>query len=308
MSGPGRELPLVSVVVPSYNRARFLRETIDSVLAQDYPHIECIVADGGSTDGTLAILESYGGLVRWWSEADGGPFNGVNRGWQESRGEILAWLNADDRWAPGAVTAAVRLLLEHPEVGVVYGHCGVIDVDGRFQWLIRAKPWSLERAVMHCDHIIDQPAAFVRRDAVERVGGMRRGWLHDQDLWIRLALSGAVFAAIDRRLADGRVHRGNMGSDARRVIPWKREIIAAAFDSPLLPAKYRARRRRAISNAYVRGFDSLQPGRPAHWLLGLQTLGRAVATDPGNSPRIAFRLAQLFLTFARRGLRDPRLR
>jgi len=91
--------PLVSVVIPSLNRAEFLEATIESVLNQDYPHIECIVVDGGSRDGSLKILESYGERIKWISEPDEGHANAINKGWKMSKGDILSWLNVDDvKW------------------------------------------------------------------------------------------------------------------------------------------------------------------------------------------------------------------
>src|SRR5689334_5347243 len=125
-----REPGLVSVVIPTFNTQRFLRDTIDSVLEQDYPNIECIVVDGGSTDGTLEILESYGDAITWISEPDEGHADAINKGWRMCHGEILTWLNADDLWAvPDAALAAAGYLQEHPDVDIVYGDCGLLDEE-----------------------------------------------------------------------------------------------------------------------------------------------------------------------------------
>jgi len=102
------EAPLVSVVVPTKNAAEYLVVVLESILSQDYPSIECIVADGGSTDATLDIVASYGDRLTLISKSDRGSFDAINRAWQASRGQILAWLNADDGWAPGAVSAVVK--------------------------------------------------------------------------------------------------------------------------------------------------------------------------------------------------------
>ena len=101
------ELALLSVVVPCRNRANFLHETLESILRQDYPSIECIVVDGASTDSTVDILESYGGRIQWCSEPDSGPADAINKGWARAKGSVVAWLNADDLWAPGAAMAAM---------------------------------------------------------------------------------------------------------------------------------------------------------------------------------------------------------
>src|SRR2546422_10203685 len=104
-----RSLPLVTVVTPSYNQGRFIRETIESVLSQDYPHIEYMVIDGGSTDETLSILNSYEHRFFWVSEPDRGQAHAINKGWQRAKGDVLAWLNSDDIYLPGAIAKAVEI-------------------------------------------------------------------------------------------------------------------------------------------------------------------------------------------------------
>src|SRR5579859_3606703 len=113
--------PLVTIVTPCLNSARFLEQTIHSVLEQDYPRIEYIVMDGGSTDATLDILRKYESKLRWESQPDSGAADAVNRGFALGAGEILGFLNADDVYHAGAVSAAVRHLRENPEAAAVYG-------------------------------------------------------------------------------------------------------------------------------------------------------------------------------------------
>src|SRR4051812_10184477 len=110
-------LPLVSIVTPSYNQGRFIRETINSVLSQDYPNVEYWVIDGGSTDETITILREYEHDARfhWISEPDRGQSDAINKGWRRSRGEILAWLNSDDTYLPGAIRAHVQALRQHQD-------------------------------------------------------------------------------------------------------------------------------------------------------------------------------------------------
>jgi len=125
------ELPLVSVVTPSYNMGRFIEETIRSVLSQDYPRIEYIVMDGGSCDGTLEILEKYRDRLQFQSQPDHGAADAIHRGFGLSKGSILAWLSADDTYLAGAVSAAVAALAQAPEVGVVYGDASWVDESGK---------------------------------------------------------------------------------------------------------------------------------------------------------------------------------
>ena len=110
----------ISIVTPSYNQVQYIEETIRSVLSQDTPPIEYLIADGGSTDGTVDIIKKYEDKLAWWtSETDRGQTDAINKGFARAKGELLAWINSDDTYEPGAVAAAVKYLQEHPKVGMV---------------------------------------------------------------------------------------------------------------------------------------------------------------------------------------------
>lgn len=179
-------LPLVSIITPSLNQGRFIRDTIESVLSQDYPRLEYLVMDGGSTDETLDILRDYGDRLTWRSGPDGGQADAVNTGVRLAKGEIIGWLNSDDTYQPGAVTAAVEHLIAHPETAVVYGDAYYIDERGEVIGTYPTEDFDLNRLAEAC--LICQPAAFMRRSAIDAVG-MLDPTLHycmDYDLWIRL--------------------------------------------------------------------------------------------------------------------------
>lgn len=202
-------LPLVSIVTPSFNSGKFLEETIQSVLSQDYPRIEYLVMDGSSTDGSAAILERYRDRLQYISQPDKGTADAINRGFQRSCGEILTWLSADDCYLPGAVAAAAGRMAAEPDAAVVYGEGYWMDEFGRtLDRYPTVAPYS--PAIFQRECGICQPAAFLRREAVEAVGRLDAA-LHsafDYDLWIRLSRHYS-FTAIPQYLAKSRMHRHN---------------------------------------------------------------------------------------------------
>ena len=205
------DLPLVSVVVPSLNRAQFLVPTVESILRQDYPRIECIVVDGGSNDRTIQILKEYGSRLKWVSEPDQGHADAINKGWKMSQGEILAWLNADDVWVvPDAVRQAVTHLLSYPEVDVVYGDCASMDVNGNVVGFSHVHDWDLTYAVENCDHCIPQPSSFIRRSILERINWLDTNFYQkkDHELWLRIALAGGRIQYLPVLLAQARNQPG----------------------------------------------------------------------------------------------------
>jgi glycosyltransferase involved in cell wall biosynthesis len=181
--------PLVTIVTPSYNQAPFLEATIRSVLEQDYTNIEYIIIDGGSTDGSLDIIKKYADRLAFWSsEKDRGQTDAINKGFARATGEILAWINSDDTYEPGAVREAVMEMLAHPEMGLVYGDANFIDDHGRVIGRFPAAQTDylrLRRGYVH----IPQQAAYFRRDVWKQVGPLDPSFFFamDYDLWVRIA-------------------------------------------------------------------------------------------------------------------------
>ena len=200
-------LPLVSIITPSLNQGRFIAQAIESVRGQDYPRIEHLVLDGGSSDGTLEVLARFPDL-HWISEPDAGQTDAINRGFRMAAGEILAWLNADDLLLPGSVAAVVEAFRADPAAMMVYGDGDLIDESGRTLQPFRfTEPFNLRRLVEVHDYIL-QPAAFIRRSALEAVDYLDEGltWCMDWDLWIRIGQRFPV-RYLPRRLAQARLHR-----------------------------------------------------------------------------------------------------
>ncbi|WP_418791098.1 glycosyltransferase family 2 protein [Phosphitispora sp. TUW77] len=186
--------PLVSIITPSYNQGRFIEDTINSVLSQEYPNFEYIVVDGGSTDDTLSILEKYSTRLRWISESDKGQSDAINKGFKMAKGEIVAWLNSDDTYELGAIEKAVSYMTANPKVALVYGHAGIIDEYGKWVRQFEAtEPFNLWRLIHVWDYIM-QPTTFFRKKALQEVGYLREdlNWCMDWDLWIRLGRKYAV--------------------------------------------------------------------------------------------------------------------
>jgi glycosyltransferase involved in cell wall biosynthesis len=209
--------PLVSVVTPVRNGERFIEQTIRSVLSQDYPRLEYIVADGGSTDRTTQILEGFRDRITVLRGPDAGQADALNRGFALAGGEILGWLNADDMYAPGAVAAAVEAFERHPSAGVVYGLADHIDGSGHVIDAYPVEAFDAETLTRRC--IICQPAAFVRRAVLGAAGGLDPA-LHyalDYDLWIRLSRT-QEFIKIDQLLAHSRMHSRNKTLGSRREV------------------------------------------------------------------------------------------
>jgi glycosyltransferase involved in cell wall biosynthesis len=199
--------PLVSIIVPSYQQARFLRTALESILSQDYEPMEVLVLDGGSTDGSKEILERYGDRIWFRSEPDRGQCHAINEGFEKSRGEFVAWLNSDDFYYPGAISHAVEVLRQNPESGLVYGEGNLVAENGSVMWRFpETVPFDLWRLANHSDYIL-QPTVFFRRDALFTCGLLDEdlNWGLDWELWIRIGKR-FPFAYTDKILAASRIY------------------------------------------------------------------------------------------------------
>jgi len=190
--------PFVSILTPSFNQARWLTENLRSVTSQTYPRIEHIVVDGGSTDGSVELLESVGESVRWRSEPDEGQADAINKAFAMSSGDIIGWINSDDAYFDTHVIEdVVAFFRRHPDVDVAYGHCAQVDVDGRIIWMIWVPPFS--RRILRIVNFIGQPVAFIRRRALtEPMLDATFHFAMDYELWLRLERDGRVFRRMNR--------------------------------------------------------------------------------------------------------------
>ncbi|MDP2232720.1 MAG: glycosyltransferase family 2 protein, partial [Actinomycetota bacterium] len=203
--------PLVSILTPSFNQSEFLSDNLRSVAMQTYPHVEHVVMDGGSTDGTVGLLEAAKSKVLWESENDDGQAHAINKAFERSKGEIIGWINSDDAYVDeDVVSDVVAFFDKNPSVDVAYGHCLQTTSAGLIIQVLWAPRFSgnLLRTV----DFISQPGAFIRRSAL--TAPMLDATYHfamDYELWLRLMEQGSRFSRMDRITAIDR-HQANRKS------------------------------------------------------------------------------------------------
>lgn len=253
--------PLVSIVVPSFNQGRFLEEALRSVIGQDYPRVELLVADGGSTDDSVAVLRRNVDRIAWWySEPDGGQAAALNRAFARASGEILGWINADDTLLPDAVSAGAAALEARPDALLVYGDAIYIDEEGREMGRFRAGEMDVPEMMRRCqDHVV-QPGSLFRRRALELAGPFEGYFCLDFEFVARIGMAAPV-VRLDRPLATYRLH-GDSKSMSRP------ELAGADFISmydrffarPDVTPEVRAVEMEARSQAYLIAGELLYAG------------------------------------------------
>jgi glycosyltransferase involved in cell wall biosynthesis len=227
----------ISLVTPCFRAARFIRETIESVLSQEGVELEYGVVDGASTDGTVDIIRSYEARLAWWlSEKDRGQTDALNKGLPRTTGEILGFINADDVLLPGALSAVAAAFAEDPTLDLVYGEVEWIDAEGRPQGhhagdistlgevLDLQRVWWASRQWV-------QPEVFFRRRLWERVGEFdtRYNLAFDFDYWVRCFLAEARVKRLPRPLVQFRLHEAQKSSASRRAADEIRDIVGRAL-------------------------------------------------------------------------------
>ncbi|MCA9056467.1 MAG: glycosyltransferase [Planctomycetaceae bacterium] len=231
--GPLPRCPLVSIVIPSFNQGRFIRETIDSILSQDYRPLEIIVMDGGSRDNTVTVLESYAATpeLNWVSRSDGGVVDAVNQGLARATGNVIGIQSSDDAYLPGAIGAVVAAFTSNPAAGLVSGGAVKVDAEGRTLWDLPGSDRYLLR-----DHLLTrcsvlQCSAFFRRELLEACGGWDEGipYTPDTDLWIRFAFRTEV-QPISRALSRLRAHEDQRDKQVARIAKDYSRMIAQSPD------------------------------------------------------------------------------
>lgn len=285
--------------MPSLNHAAFIDASARSVLEQDYPDLELVVADGGSTDGTAALLaalqDEFGPRLRFAVENDSGPASGVNRAMRAGRGEIVGWLNSDDLYAPGAVARAVAAFASRPELAMVYGEADEIDEQGRRLRRFPTRPPSASIQGFQRGCFVPQPSAFVRRTALETVGYLDESLaaVFDMELWLR------IFRRFPGRIAHlpvvqsfARAHPNSITHRLRRRIALEAvQVLARHLGSP----------RPNWVLGYVEELCATYPFGAGPAELRAHVLDLAAELEPAFAPRV-------FRELLRRLCADARLR
>lgn len=227
---------LASVIIPAYNAAAYVAETIDSVLAQDYPHVEIVVVNDGSKDNTMDVLHAYGDRIRIVDQANAGPPKARNAGLQAVRGEFVAFLDADDIWLPGKLSAQIAHLRAHPDVGTVYTrwHVWPADADGVFRIpkldpapqsgigvVPKVSGWMYTRLLLEC-HLLTT-TVMMRASLIRDIGEFDIELYNgdDYDYWLRASRLGKI----DKLDYIGAYYRVVQGSVSRKARPVNDERI-----------------------------------------------------------------------------------
>lgn len=275
-------LPLVSIITPSYNGAQYVEQMLLSVLNQDYPRIEYIFMDGGSTDGTLEIIKQYESRIHWESTADSGQADAINRGFRRATGDILGWLNTDDMLADDAISTVVEYFQNHPDVSFVYGDAIAIDErDHHFGIRSHVRQTNYDELVHKGDYIV-QPAAFWRRELWDRVGELdiNLRYALDYEYWMRAAKQYSLHyipfcLARERLIIDAKTFRG--GIERLEEI----EVVARRYGGMGLPSSHRAE---AASRYVARGLGQMIRGKRGF----LDDFKRAIHLRPRVGPFINY--------------------
>ncbi len=251
-----KAIPKISIVTPSFNQARFLEQCILSVLEQDYSNIEYIIMDGGSTDGSVEIIQKYSHRLAYWvSEPDGGQSAAINKGLRRVTGDIWGWMNSDDWYSPGAISKAVDYLLQHSETDIVYGDCNWVSVKGEFLRRQNPHTFSYSKFVIEMNDYIPSGSTFIRRSVYESVGELDESmhYTMDHDYWLRAGLLTQIdylpeVLSSFRVYPEAKTWRNSSGR-ARDIVYMYEKIL----DNDNIPATVKAQKINLLSKVYQTG-------------------------------------------------------
>lgn len=215
------DLPLISIITPSYNQAEYLEKTIKSVVNQKYPHLEYWIFDGGSTDGSVAIIKRYAKkypqIIKWVSKKDKGQVDALNKGLKKVTGDIVAYINSDDYYLPGAFQAVVKYFKNNPSKQWLVGGCQITDKGLAWSFTIKKlMPFGRFKFFHYLFNWVNQPAVFLKKELVKEVGEFDKklDFAFDYDYWLRCLPVAGTPGRVKRDVSVFRIHQGAKGSRA----------------------------------------------------------------------------------------------
>ncbi len=243
----------ISVITPSYNQGEYLEQTIASVLSQEGEfRVDYVIMDGGSTDASVDVIKKYDAMLkngerqvgcrgisfRWSSEKDKGQVDAINKGFREASGSVVAWLNSDDCYVPGALQAVADLFAGHPEIDVVYGDTQYVDSAGEPLFDRRSVPFV--RMYLLRGLGVQQPSVFFRKSVIERIGFLDESlsFVFDNDYWIRMVQAGCRCHHIEKILSRYRFHDKAKTYDSSALLPEMLTVVKRYGDRDDLAAAY----------------------------------------------------------------------
>ena len=278
-------LPTLSVVTPAYNQAQFLRDTIESVLSQDYPNIEYVVLDDGSTDETPKILAEYGDRFVWETQPNMGQTPTINKGWAMTSGEFITWLNSDDTfYNPTSVSEALKYLIDDPSIGIIFADSMFTEADGTELEPTRPiRDFTYRKMVLNCENSISQPSAFIRREIVDKVGALDPKYYYfmDWDFWLRAGIYYKI-EHVEAIWSTYRLHsESKTVAQSRRAAPELMYMYEKYFRRDDVPAEIQAAKKEAMMNMcftsggyYLKGGDNENAAKMAAKAFGYNPGGR----------------------------------
>ena len=273
-------LPLVSVIIPTYNRADLLPQTVESCLAQTYPHLEIIVVDDGSTDATAEVMARYGAKVVYVRQERQGVPRARQHGLQRASGEYVTFLDSDDLMLPLKIERQVQVLTARPEVGLCHGWYYTVDEHGRKLDMMTDMPEHDVLSELICRCFIWSGAPLMRRvwlDAVGLYSTAWERWSFDWDLWLRLALAGCPFACVREPIGAYRLHTNALSSSVAVVDRRIFTILDTVYADPGAPASVRLVKRRAYATWHT--WFALQYYTVGQWEDAQRHLSMALASE-----------------------------
>lgn len=255
--------PRISIITPSYNQRQFIERTIQSVLSQKGEfELEYLIVDGGSTDGTLEVLQKYNELLCWKSEPDKGQTDAINKGLRQATGELVGWLNSDDLLAPGALSRVAEAFNRNPHLEWVHGRCDIVDVHDRVirKWISAYKHWCCRHysySRLLTENFISQMTVFWRRHLLEETGYLNTNLklAFDYDLWLRFAQRSDPFY-ISERLASFRWYEASK-SGANFIQQFTEDYNIACHHAPGRPWLRWRKRAKMLRTVWVYKWLSL---------------------------------------------------